>query len=230
MRVSVVIPAVNEAAHIARAVGAALQAGADEVIVADGGSEDQTADVARAAGATVVASPRVRANQQSVGAATASGDVLLFQHADNWCGPQSVTQIKAAVQRCGVRCGAFRQRIAASGFAYRVLEWGNAWRARWLGLPYGDQGLFVCAEQFHAAGGFPEVPLMEDLLLMRRLRKTMRPALLPGPHYVSARRWQKHGVARQTLRNWWLLSAFACGMPLARLAGHYAAHDKANVD
>ena len=122
--------------------------------------------------------------------------------------------------------GAFSQRIDAGGLAFRLLEWGNARRARWLGLPYGDQAIFVRREAFFAAGGFPDVPLMEDVLLMQRLRRRAWPLLLPGPVHVSARRWQRHGVVRQTIRNWALLAAFASGISPERLARYYRRHDE----
>ena len=112
--------------------------------------------------------------------------------------------------------------------AYRILELGNWFRARFLRRPYGDQGLFVRRELFFRVGGFPEVPLMEDLLIAAALRREARPVLLPGPLHVSARRWQKVGVLRQTLRNWSLLwknidriSWQKRGVRPQRLARHY---------
>lgn len=98
------------------------------------------------------------------------------------------------------------------------------WRVRRRGLAYGDQGIFVRRAVFEALGGFPEVRLMEDVMLMQALRRRSRPAPLPGPVYVSPRRWQKHGVLRQTVRNWLLLSAFRLGVHPDRLAAFYAPH------
>lgn len=222
MRFSVIIPALNEVEHIRRAVVSAWQAGAGEVIVADGGSSDQTAALAAGAGARVIAAPRGRARQQNAAAAAADGDVLLFLHADNHLHPDVGRQLSAAVRR-GAACGALRQEIEAIGWAYRWLETGNAQRVRWLGLPYGDQGIFVRRQVFGEAGGFPEVPLLEDLLLMRRLNGRHWPALLPGPVYVSPRRWQRHGIAAQTLHNWGILARYCCGAPLETLAASYYA-------
>jgi len=224
MQVSVVIPALNEAAGIERSVRSAFDAGADEVIVGDGGSRDETAAEATRLGCRVVVSQAGRAIQQNAAAATATGDVLLFLHADNWLAPRSVDQLRAAVSETA-GCGAFRQRIEARGLSYRALEAGNALRVRWLGAAYGDQGIFVRRDLFEACGGFPATPLMEDLLLMRSLRRRYWPRLLPGPLHVSPRRWQRHGVLRQTWRNWRLLAAERCGVSMETLARQYQRHD-----
>ena len=224
--VSIVIPALNEAAHISRAVQTAWEAGALQVVVADGGSEDETRELAASAGATVVAAPHGRAIQQNAGAASATGDVILFQHADNWCDVNSIGQIQAAMQDKAVLGGAFRQRIEATGLLYRCLERGNALRVRLCKLPYGDQGIFLRREVFEQLGGFPEVALMEDVLLMQAFRRLARPVLLPGPHHVNARRWQHRGVVGQTLRNWRILWSHALGTPPERLAKMYGRHDE----
>jgi len=225
MRVSIIIPALNEAAGIERAVQAAWKTGAYEVIVVDGGSHDQTIDLAQTAGCKLIVSPSGRARQQNQGAAQARGDVLLFQHADNWLDPSAVEQIQTALQKPSLIAGAFKQKIAAPGTLYRCLEWGNAWRARCWGLPYGDQGIFLRRDAFERLGGFPEVRLMEDVLLMQRIRRKRRPVLLPGPIHIDARRWQRHGIIRQTVRNWTLLTALKLGATPNELARFYQRHD-----
>jgi rSAM/selenodomain-associated transferase 2 len=224
VRLSVVIPALNEAAHIERSVASAWQAGAGEVIVADGGSTDGTADLA-AARAAVVVCPPGRARQQNAGAQIAGGDVLLFLHADNWLERDIALQIAAALADIRRLHGALRQRIDAAGLGYRLIERGNAARVRAVGLPYGDQAIFVRREAFNAAGGFADVPLMEDVLLMRALRRRAWPLLLPGPVHVSPRRWQRNGIVRQTLRNWSLLAAFSLGASPQQLIARYPRHD-----
>jgi rSAM/selenodomain-associated transferase 2 len=227
--VSVVIPALNEAAHIAQAVRRAWEIGPKEVIVVDGGSADGTLDIARSCRCTALSSPRGRGIQQNAGAAAASGKVLLFLHADTWLDPGAVGQIAAALASVRVCGGAFRQRIEAPGVLYRWLEWGNSLRARW-GRPYGDQGVFLRRDVFFRAGGFPEVALMEDVLLMRKVRPLGRLVLLPGRIHVSPRRWQKHGVLWQTLRNWRLLAALRFGADPNRLAGQYRPHRENPLD
>jgi len=112
------------------------------------------------------------------------------------------------------------------GIAYRLLERGNAVRAARLGLPYGDQGIFLRRSLFDRVGGFAEVAIMEDLLLMKRVRRLTRPVLLRGPLYVSARRWQRNGVVRQTARNWLLVAALHLGAKPERLAAWYRPEGK----
>jgi rSAM/selenodomain-associated transferase 2 len=221
LKISIIIPALDEAANIASAVERAWATGTHEVIVADGGSSDGTPELARQAGALVISSPCGRGVQQNRGAAAASGEMLLFLHADTWLAPDALVQITSALGDRDVICGAFRQQIEASGRIYRWLERGNSVRVLWRGLPYGDQGIFVRRAAFDAAGGFPEVALLEDLLLMKTLRRRAWPVLLPGPIHVSARRWQRHGVVRQTARNWLLLSAARLGVSPDKLAVFY---------
>jgi rSAM/selenodomain-associated transferase 2 len=216
----VIIPALNEAANIAAAIDRAWKAGAHEVIVVDGGSADGTLESAAAHNCLALSSARGRGVQQNTGARRAIGEVLLFLHADTWLAPGSAGQAITALHDDGVVAGAFRQRIEAAGVLYRLLERGNALRAR-CGRPYGDQGIFVRRDAFEQVGSFPEVPLLEDVLLTRQLRRLGRIVLLPGPLYVSARRWRRNGVLRQTLRNWRILAAAKRGVRPERLAGLY---------
>lgn len=222
MKLSVVIPALNESENIVQAVSSAFAAGANEVIVVDGGSRDDTVEKASAAGAICLDSPPGRARQLHHGATRARGDVLVFLHADNWFGKDAFSPILNDDQ---LVCGAFCQHIDSNRRIYRWLEWGNGLRVRWFGSAYGDQGIFVRRATYEDTGGFfPDVPLMEDVLLMRQLKRRHRVTLLPGPLHVSARRWQKYGPLRQTLRNWCLISAFRLGVSPSRLARFYKRH------
>ena len=117
--------------------------------------------------------------------------------------------------------GCFQQRIEAPGWRYRIIERGNAARVRWLGMAYGDQAIFVRKTVFESVGRFPDLRLMEDVFLMKRLTKLGKFVLLPDRLTVSARRWQKHGIIRQTLRNWTLLTFAFCGVSPDRLARYY---------
>lgn len=224
LRLSVIIPTLNEEVHVERAIESAWKCGASEVIVVDGGSSDNTRSIAQRQAANVLATPRGRALQQNAGAAAACGDYLLFLHADSYLDEDCGGQLRRALTRDGFVAGAFRQRIEADGFRFRLLESGNAARARWLHMPYGDQGISVRADVFQRLDGFPEVPLLEDLLLMRRLRTVGKPVLLPGPLYVNPRRWQQRGVVRQTLENWSLVAAWRLGVAPATLARFYPPH------
>ncbi len=222
--ISIIIPAINEAQNIAQAVTHAWQLGATEVIVVDGGSDDGTDEIARAHGCQVLQSDVGRGVQQNVGARQATGDILLFHHADAWLDAAAGQQIRAALTNAKVVCGAFEQRIIANGLRYRALERGNAWRVRLRGLAYGDQGIFMRRQTFFDLGQFSEVPIMEDLILMRNARRVGWPILLPGPIHVNPRRWQQNGVVRQTLRNWSLVVSYSLGVPATKLAQRYPRH------
>ncbi|QDS89256.1 Poly-beta-1,6-N-acetyl-D-glucosamine synthase [Rosistilla ulvae] len=225
--ISVIIPALNEAANIERCVLSATAAG--EVIVVDGGSDDATTQIAEAAGAKVLTSQAGRAAQQNAGAKVAAGRTLLFLHADNHLAPAAIQQVCDAMSKYPERWGgALGQRIEAAGFGFRLLEYGNAWRVRWRGLPFGDQAIFVRRDRFNEVGGFPDEPIMEDLILSQRLRRIARPLLLSGPVYVDPRRWQHKGVLRQTFRNFGLQIAFALGVSPQRLRSYYANHADSN--
>lgn len=221
LRISVVIPALNEATQIAETIAAARAAGLDEIIVVDGGSHDETLAAAESAD-LVISSPAGRALQQNCGAAAATGDVLFFLHADCRPSPRSGQSLRTAMERDpSVIAGCFMQRIAAEEAIYRCLEWGNLQRVLWFQMAYGDQGLFVRSDIFESIGRFPDWPLMEDVDFLRNLRGRGRFVILGCPLIVSARRWRKRGVLRQTLRNWILLFLFRCGVSPSRLAKHY---------
>ena len=219
--VSIIIPVLNEAAIVAQAIERAWATTPLEVIVVDGGSRDAACDVATQERCTLLRSQQGRGVQQNTGASHAQGSVLLFLHADTWLAPDGVRQIQRACEDPAVLVGCFRQHIEADGYAYRLLERGNAWRASRRGLPYGDQGIFLRRSFFEDLGGFPETAFMEDWQLMRRARRRAWPVLLPGPIYVSPRRWQRHGVIRQTFRNWMLVAAATFGVHPNRLTRFY---------
>ena len=231
MPLSIIIPTLNEATWIQPNIQRAWELRPHEVIVADGHSDDGTADLARSSGATVVTSERGRGRQLNAGARAATGDVLLFLHADCWLEPSSAEQIRTALKDESVIGGAFRQRIDHDRKIFRCLEWGNALRVRWRHLPFGDQGIFVRRSAFESAGGFAEVRLMEDVFLMREFRRRRwRLELLPGPIHVDPRRWLKHGVVRQTLLNWTLLTGLSLGISPDRLAEFYASNSVVRRD
>ncbi|MFA6499744.1 MAG: TIGR04283 family arsenosugar biosynthesis glycosyltransferase [Desulfurivibrionaceae bacterium] len=219
--ISIIIPTLNEASYIGQTVAGLMGQPGVEVIVADGGSHDQTVALAAAAGATVIDAPRGRGRQQNAGARVAQGRVLLFLHADTLLAEGFAAHILEALARPGTVAGAFRFAIAATGWRFRVLELCTNWRAAWFGLPYGDQALFLPAARFQAMGGFKELALLEDFDLVSRLRKMGRLALLASPALTSARRWQHLGIARTTLVNQLVLLGFFCGFSPGRLARWY---------
>jgi rSAM/selenodomain-associated transferase 2 len=220
MRLSVIIPTLDEARRIADVIARTRALGECEIIVVDGGSTDGTLDRAAAADRTLI-TPRGRALQQNAGAAAAAGDVLLFLHADCWLEPGAIAAIEAVLRDARCIGGCFRQTIDAPGPGYRLLEHCNALRVRVLGWAYGDQGLFLRRSVFEALGGFPPVPLMEDLFLSKQLRPCGRLRVLDHRLHVSPRRWERTGILRQTLRNWRLIALAHCGVTLEHLAGRY---------
>jgi len=224
MRISVIIPVLNEADNLPRAI-ASVQT-ADEIICVDGGSEDASLSVIEQCGAIACKSSRGRGTQLNAGARRASGELLLFLHADNWLADGALARLRKVGGQRGRELGGFTQRIDADAPVYRALEAGNAFRARAFGMLYGDQAIWVRRERFEQLGGFADIPLMEDVEFMRQARKIASPALLRGPVHVSARRWQSTGVVRQTLRNWRLLAAYQRGVASELLAERYEADHK----
>lgn len=219
--ISIIIPACNEEERIAAAVGAVAGLSGVEVVVADGGSSDQTATLAKAAGARVVSANRGRGPQQNAGAAEATGQVLLFLHADTRLPDNFRDLVRITLDLPGVVAGAFPLAIAARGWGFRLIEWGANRRAGLLRLPYGDQALFLGAERFHAVGGFREIPLLEDVDLVLRLRRLGGIELAEDPVRTSARRWRQLGLLRVTLVNQLILLGYLLGVDPGRLARWY---------
>lgn len=219
--VSVVIPAINEQSSIAACVKSALLAGAQEVIVSDGGSTDDTISVATATGAhKVVKSIPGRGIQLNSGAFVADSDWLLFLHADNRLTSECIRQIGVAASK-NANWGAFRQRIESERWSLKAIQWGNELRVKYRKLPFGDQGIFVHRQLYKQHGGFAEIALMEDIEFSQRMRKVSRPVLLKGPILVDARRWEKKGIVRQTLLNWSIQLRYRFGESPASLRKRY---------
>jgi len=219
--VSVVIPALNEASVLATTLADLRNHGPHEVIVVDGGSDDGTADLARAGGATVLTGVRGRAAQMNHGAAHATGDVLLFLHADCTLEAGALDAARRTLREYRVAAGCFRMRVRADGWIYRMIDAAATARVRTTGLIYGDQGLFLTRETFDRVGGFPPLRFMEDVFVSFALRRLGRMRVAPAKVFVSARRWQKQGPLRQTLRNWALTALAAAGVHPDRLANYY---------
>ena len=226
MKISVVIPVINEFNQIRQSILLAWQAGADEVVVVDGGSTDRTRELAIEMNCVFEESVSGRAVQMNRGAAVAIGDVLLFLHADNSLVSGACDQIRELFQTTDYKFGGFRQKIQNQSKAFRWIELGNETRLVRQGLIYGDQAMFINRELFEQLGGFPEIELMEDFEFSRSLRKLGKPALLDGPTLVSARRWERNGCLRQTILNWSLSLAFRMGASPDWIARQYRRHDK----
>jgi len=215
---SVVIPTLDAARDLPAslaAIDAARGSGLlREIVVADGGSADATAAIAQAAGARVVPAPRGRGSQLGAGAAAAEGEWLCFLHADTRPGPRwcEVVARFIADRANGERAGYFRFRLDDEAAAARRLERMVAWRSRVLGLPYGDQGLVIAKRFYTGLGGFPALPLMEDVALARRIGKR-RLVALEATALTSAERYRRNGYLPRSLRNLVCLSLYFLGVP-----------------
>jgi rSAM/selenodomain-associated transferase 2 len=220
--VSIVIPTLNEAACLAATLAALRAQGPHELIVADGGSTDDTRRAAAAADLFVEA-PRGRASQMNAGAARAGGDVLLFLHADCILQAGALAEAERRLRRPGVAAGCFTMTVSAGGALYRLIDTCASARVRLSGIAYGDQGLFLRRELFERLGGFPALRLLEDVFFSQRLRRAGRVVVAGRRVFVSARRWQRAGLVRQTLHNWALTALAAGGVHPDRLAKFYPA-------
>ena len=223
VRLSVVIPALNESAGIQAVLQALapLVARGAQIIVADGGSTDGTATRALAGGAQVVDAPRGRALQMNAGAQQASGGLLLFLHADTKLPPDADRLIEQALASGPQVWGRFDVCIEGRPRMLRVIAAFMNRRSRWTGIATGDQALFMTRAAFDAVGGFPALPLMEDIEMSKQLLKLSRPACLRARVVTSGRRWETRGVWRTVLLMWRLRLAYWRGAAPEHLAGLY---------
>lgn len=239
MKISVIIPTFNEASLVEQAVGNAWNCGADEVVLSDGGSTDQTVPLAAGLDCHIVHAPLGRGSQLNAGADAATGEVLLFLHADAVLSLDGCQQIREAMAEPVFAFGAFKQVLENRAWIYRLIEFGNACRGRVLQTVYGDQGIFVRKELFSRLGGFDEIPIMEDFTFSNKLRQLCEGSrkagvidsefaqsaykfrLLSGPLKVSTRRWEANGPIRQTFSNWMMTISFMRGTDPQLLAQVY---------
>jgi len=223
---SVIIPCLNEAEGIVDTLTALapLRARGAEVVVADGGSEDNTVTLAEPLADQVVSASRGRAQQMNVGAAKAHGDILLFLHADCRLPARADGLITDGLICAQKTWGRFDVDLHGSSSLLRLVGALMNWRSRLTGVSTGDQGLFVTRSLFEAAGKFPLIPLMEDVALTKQLKRYGRPLNLRHRMRVSARRWEKHGVLRTVLLMWRLRLQYWLGANPGKLARHYGPH------
>lgn len=217
--ISIVIPTLNEGRQLG-AVLAALPT-AVEVIVADGGSGDDTLAVATAHGAKVVASPPGRGTQLNAGAAQAKGEVLLFLHADTALPENWPVLLAAALADPAVVGGGFALEIDSHDYFLKMVARTATWRSRRYCMFYGDQAIFVRRRDFVALTGFPEQPIMEDVGFIRALRRRGNLALIDVPVRTSARRWERENPLYTMLRNWVLVMLYSAGVAPATLVRWY---------
>lgn len=217
--VSIIIPVLADAEAAERLVGQIDRDDPVEVIVADGGADPMLDGLGTRPKVRLLRAPRGRARQMNAGAASATGDWLLFLHADSRLPADWIRYLRhVPLDAVG---GWFRFALDDAAWQARVIERGVAWRVRLFGLPYGDQGLFVRRDTFRTLGGFRELPLMEDVEFVRRLERAGRPFELPLPLVTSSRRWRRDGWWRRSARNLAILACYLAGVSPARLARWY---------
>jgi len=221
-RLSVIVPVLDEA----RAIEAALaplqpcRAQGVEVIVVDGGSADATRELAAPFADHVLRAARGRASQMNAGAQAATGEALLFLHADTIL-PIDAPALVAGALQSGHEWGRFDVAIEGADPMLALVALLMNARSRWSGIATGDQAIFVRRDVFGEAGGFPAIPLMEDVALSRALRRRSPPACLRQRVLTSGRRWERQGTLRTILRMWRLRAAYALGADPHRLARQY---------
>ncbi|MEH2437980.1 MAG: TIGR04283 family arsenosugar biosynthesis glycosyltransferase [Nostoc sp.] len=220
-RISIIIPTLNEAENIKEAI-ATTQLGINiEVIVVDGGSNDDTVAIAQSLGVKIISSSPGRAVQMNRGAVAATGEILLFLHADTCLPTGFDDMVRTALQQPGTLAGAFKLRIDASLLSLRWVELGVNLRSHFYQMPYGDQAIFLTKAVFQQIGGFPELPIMEDFELMRRLKPIGQIVIIPTPIVTSARRWLQKGVFKTTLLNQIVIIAYLLGISPKRICRWY---------
>ena len=220
---SIIVPVFNEAQGLAAALTALtpLRQRDVEVIVVDGGSEDASAELARPYADQVLAAPRGRAAQMNAGAVAARSEVLLFLHADTQLPEEADRLVLDRFARSPRSWGRFDVIIAGANPGLRVVAAAINFRSCLSGIATGDQAIFVHRDAFQRVGGFPDIPLMEDVALSQALKRLSRPVCLRAKVTTSGRRWEKHGVLRTILLMWRLRLAFFLGAEPAALARRY---------
>ena len=221
-KISVIIPILNEAKILEKTLSRLQpELESHELIVVDGGSTDASVRIAEKYGKVIV-SERGRANQLNVGAAAAKGDILIFLHADIWLESGALAAVVTALSS-GYVGGGFRQKIEGRSFLYRLIEIVGNIRGRYLKVFYGDSGIFLTRTDFEKIGGFPNLPILEEMEFSKGLRRLGKTTLLTPYIHISARRWEASGIVRTTLNNWLITLLYFLGISpgkLVKLYGH----------
>jgi rSAM/selenodomain-associated transferase 2 len=221
-RFSVIIPVLNEAVGLPAFLEDHqwIRKRGHELILVDGGSGDATTEIAYPLVDRIIVSRAGRSHQMNKGADVASGDVLLFLHADTQLPDQALSEIEAALDS-GSQWGRFHVRLSGDHPMLRIIERMMNWRSSVTGIATGDQAIFVMKTIFYQAGAFPEIALMEDIELSRRLKRFGRPACIKPPVITSSRRWQQGGVFTTIFLMWRLRLAYFLGASPEDLVKRY---------
>jgi rSAM/selenodomain-associated transferase 2/rSAM/selenodomain-associated transferase 1 len=216
-RISVVIPTLNEEEYLSQTLRTVQEAFRIEIIVVDGGSTDET----RAIFPEALECRDGRAAQQNLGASKAAGDLLLFLHADTLLPDGWDWVVRKTLSDSSVVLGAFSFKVGEAFPGHKFIENMVTWRSVKRRLPYGDQGLFLRKDSFEKAGGFPDIPIMEDYALVRSIRKSDALVTVPEPAVTSGRRWKQHGVLKVTMLNLLMIIGYHLGIAPHQLARMY---------
>ncbi len=220
--ISVIIPTLNEAGNIKETIISSQFSNNVEIIVVDGGSKDETLFIAKSLNVKVLISSLGRANQMNVGAMAASGEILLFLHADTRLPTNFEEMMRTTLAKPGIVAGAFALRINAPNWGLRLVELGVKWRSHLWQMPYGDQGIFLTKDVFGQVGNFPQIPIMEDFELIRKLKTMGKIYLLPTPVITSPRRWLKKGIIQTTILNQIIVIAYLLGVSPQQIRNWYS--------
>ncbi len=225
MKISIIMPVLNEAPAIAQTLIALqpLREAGHEVIVVDGGSDDDIVTLANPYADKIIQGPRGRSRQMNTGAKLASGEILLFLHGDTFLPGRADRLIIEGMKRGERKWGRFDVTLSGKHLLLRVIEFLMNWRSRLSHIATGDQAIFVNREVFEAIGGFPEIDLMEDIALSKMLKKHGRPLCLYQRVLTSSRRWEEKGLFRTILLMWFLRAAYFLKANPGQLAKLYYA-------
>jgi len=226
-KISIIIPVLNEAEGITQTLSALqeFRAKGHEVVVVDGGSNDATAQLSQTLSDQVISSSRGRSRQMNDGAGAATGDVFLFLHADTHLPDEADTLIVERLERDNKDWGRFDVRLSGRHLLLRLTGFIMNLRSRLTGICTGDQGIFVRRDLFEKVGGFPQIDLMEDITLTRRLKRHGPPLCLRQTVVTSSRRWEKNGILRTVFLMWRLRLLYFLGLSPERLARIYERHE-----
>ena len=221
-KISIIMPVFNEEKNLRATLNCLNLSGNEELIIVDGGSCDGTVSIAKEFTDKVFSTETGRAHTMNYGAGKATGDMILFLHADCVLPENGYDLIRITLRKNNFSAGAFHLSINASGLRYRLIEAGANLRSLATSIMYGDQGIFMKRTIFDQIGGYAEIPLMEDIDISKKLKKTGKLALISPPIKSSPRRWLKEGALHTTLRDWAIAFSYTfLNISPARLLKYY---------
>lgn len=232
MILSIIVPTLNEAHRIARTLEPlqSLRTWGHEIIVVDGGSEDATVSLCRPLADRLIRVPRGRARQMNAGAVVAHGDVFVFLHADTHLPNSADRMIVKVLSKTASQWGRFDVQLSGRNPLFKIISGLMNLRSRVTGIATGDQAIFVRRNAFERIGGFPNIPLMEDIAISKALRRASRPACIRSKSTTSSRRWKQDGIVRTIIKMWVLRLRYALGADPAHLARAYDGKTRSKRD